>query len=104
MWTPSERIKHSIAQKSWPTKEEANASLLYRPITYQALHLAQRTWIPAMVPWRATTEGEVSEAVLRWYGRFADGQPGALVIEATGVRDIPSGPLLRISHDRYIDG
>jgi hypothetical protein len=26
------------------------------------------------------------------------------VIEATGIRDVPSGPLLRIGHDRYIDG
>ena len=30
------------------------------------------------------------------------GRPGAIVIEATGIRDIPSGPLLRISHDRYV--
>ena len=27
-----------------------------------------------------------------------------LVVEATGVRDIPSGPLLRIGHDRFIPG
>ena len=26
------------------------------------------------------------------------------MVEATGIRDIPSGPLLRIGHDRYIDG
>src|SRR5205085_3034021 len=32
------------------------------------------------------------------------GQPGAIVVEATGVRDIPSGPLLRIGHDRFIPG
>jgi 2,4-dienoyl-CoA reductase-like NADH-dependent reductase (Old Yellow Enzyme family) len=30
------------------------------------------------------------------------GRPGAIVVEATGIRDIASGPLLRISHDRYI--
>jgi hypothetical protein len=27
-----------------------------------------------------------------------------LVVEATGVRDIPSGPLLRIGDDRFIPG
>jgi 2,4-dienoyl-CoA reductase-like NADH-dependent reductase (Old Yellow Enzyme family) len=27
-----------------------------------------------------------------------------LVVEATGIRDIPSGPLLRIGHDRFCDG
>lgn len=57
-----------------------------------------------MVPWRASEEGFVTPALLDWYGRFADGRPGAIVIEATGIRDVPSGPLLRIGHDRYLDG
>ena len=57
-----------------------------------------------MVPWRATDNGEVSEKVLKWYERFAQGKPGAIVVEATGIRDIPSGPLLRISDDRYVAG
>ncbi len=57
-----------------------------------------------MVPWRATEDGLVTQQVLDWYGRFARGQPGALVVEATGVRDIPSGPLLRIGHDRFLPG
>jgi len=57
-----------------------------------------------MVPWRATNEGYVTPELLAWYGRFAEGQPGAIVVEATGIRDIPSGPLLRIGHDRYLDG
>src|ERR1041384_1580527 len=39
-----------------------------------------------------------------WYRRFAEGRPGVLVVEATGIRDIPSGPLLRIGHDRFCDG
>lgn len=57
-----------------------------------------------MVPWRATEDGFVTEAVLRWYRRFAEGRPGVLVVEATGVRDVKSGPLLRIGHDRFIPG
>ena len=57
-----------------------------------------------MVPWRATDDGFVTEAVIEWYARFASGRPGAIVVEATGIRDIPSGPLLRIGHDRYIEG
>jgi 2,4-dienoyl-CoA reductase-like NADH-dependent reductase (Old Yellow Enzyme family) len=57
-----------------------------------------------MVPWRATEEGFVTPEVLDWYGRFADGKPGVLVVEATGIRDVPSGPLLRIGHDRFLDG
>ena len=57
-----------------------------------------------MVPWRATEDGYVTPDNLDWYERFAQGQPGAIVVEATGVRDISSGPLLRIGHDRYIPG
>ncbi len=57
-----------------------------------------------MVPWRATDDGYVTPEVLDWYGRFARGKPGAIVVEATGIRDVPSGPLLRIGHDRFIEG
>lgn len=57
-----------------------------------------------MVPWRATEEGFVTPDVLAWYGRFAEGRPGAIVVEATGIRDVPSGPLLRMGHDRFLPG
>lgn len=57
-----------------------------------------------MVPWRASEEGFVTPEVLDWYGRFADGRPAVLVVEATGIRDVPSGPLLRIGDDRFLPG
>ncbi len=80
----------------------------YAPVqlgpTGEGLRLRTRTWVPAMVPWRATPDGEVTPAVLAWYRRFAQGRPGAIVVEATGIRDVPSGPLLRIGHDRFVDG
>ena len=57
-----------------------------------------------MVPWRATEGGEVTPDVIAWYRRFAEGRPGVIVVEATGIRDIPSGPLLRIGHDRFVPG
>ncbi len=60
--------------------------------------------MPAMVPWRASEDGFVTEDILDWYERMAKGQPGALVVEATGIRDIPSGPLLRMGDDRFIPG
>jgi 2,4-dienoyl-CoA reductase-like NADH-dependent reductase (Old Yellow Enzyme family) len=93
-----------IPPARWPTREEALASLLFAPIRVGAFTARTRTWVPAMVPWRATEEGFVTDAVLDWYGRFADGQPGVLVVEATGIRDVPSGPLLRIGHDRFVPG
>lgn len=104
MWRPPERIKWEPDPGEWPTREEAAASRLFSPVTVGATTLEQRTWIPAMVPWRATNDGYVTPEVLDWYGRFARGRPGAIVVEATGIRDIPSGPLLRIGNDRYIDG
>jgi 2,4-dienoyl-CoA reductase-like NADH-dependent reductase (Old Yellow Enzyme family) len=78
--------------------------LLYQPVRVGRVELESRTWVPAMVPWRATDDGFVTRENLDWYARFAEGQPGAVVVEATGVRDVPSGPLLRIGHDRFIPG
>jgi dimethylglycine catabolism A len=57
-----------------------------------------------MVPWRATEDGLVTPNVLAWYERFARGRPGAIVVEATGIRDVASGPLLRIGDARFIAG
>jgi 2,4-dienoyl-CoA reductase-like NADH-dependent reductase (Old Yellow Enzyme family) len=90
---------------TWPTAAEAARSRLFSSVRVgRDLVLASRTWIPAMVPWRATDGGAVTDAVIAWYGRFAEGRPGAIVLEATGIRDVPSGPLLRIGDDRYVDG
>ena len=104
MWKPPQRIKFHSAPGQVPTRAEAGASKLFSPIRIGALQLEQRTWVPAMVPWRSNEEGEATVDVLQWYERFARGRPGALVIEATGIRDVPSGPLLRISDDRYVKG
>jgi len=104
MWKFANPIKHPIPLTRWPTGEEAAGSLLFRPIRVGSLTLASRTWVPAMVPWRATDDGFVTPDNLDWYRRFAEGRPAALVVEATGVRDVPSGPLLRIGHDRFLPG
>jgi 2,4-dienoyl-CoA reductase-like NADH-dependent reductase (Old Yellow Enzyme family) len=104
MWRFKNPIRHELPEARWPTAAEASASLLFRPINIGALQLESRTWVPAMVPWRATDDGFVTRANLDWYKRFAIGQPAAIVVEATGVRDMASGPLLRIGHDRYVAG
>ncbi|MFQ5525423.1 MAG: tRNA-dihydrouridine synthase [Thermoanaerobaculia bacterium] len=104
MWKPPERIKHQLLRTRWPSADEAASSKLFRPLRLGPIELTQRTWVPAMVPWRATDDGFVTDEILAWYERFARGRPGALVVEATGIRDIPSGPLLRIGHDRFVPG
>ncbi len=104
MWKPPERIKHDLLPARWPSRREAVESRLFSPIRLGPIELVERTWVPAMVPWRATEEGFVTDEILEWYERFAGGRPGALVIEATGIRDVPSGPLLRIGHERFVPG
>src|SRR3954467_13797726 len=104
MWRPPERIRHQPDFGHAPSAADAAASRLFSTVQVGSLELAQRTWVPAMVPWRATNDGFVTDHVIDWYERFARGRPGAIVVEATGIRDIPSGPLLRIGHDRFLPG
>lgn len=66
--------------------------------------LPNRIWLPAMVTWRGTEDGFVTPAVREIYRRYAQGGAGMIVLEATGVRDVASGPLLRLSHDRFVPG
>jgi dimethylglycine catabolism A len=104
MWRPPERMSYSASYGRIPSQEEAAQSRLFSPVSIGPLTLRQRSWVPAMVPWRASEDGFVTDEVVAWYERFASGRPGAIVVEATGIRDIPSGPLLRIGHDRYVSG
>lgn len=57
-----------------------------------------------MVTWRGTEDGFVTDAVREIYERYARGGAGMIVLEATGVRDVASGPLLRLGHDRFVPG
>src|SRR5919109_4663093 len=104
MWKLPNPIRHQIPDTDWPSADQAAASRLFSPVQLGPLLARSRTWVPAMVPWRATEDGFVTQQNLDWYRRFAEGRPGVLVVEATGVRDIPSGPLLRIGDDRFIPG
>jgi len=98
------RLERLLPILHQPTAEEAAASRWFSPVRLGPLEARTRTWVPAMVPWRATEDGEVTQAVIDWYARFAAGRPGVIVVEATGIRDVPSGPLLRIGDDRFLPG
>ncbi|MBL9039133.1 MAG: NADH:flavin oxidoreductase, partial [Archangium sp.] len=98
------RLSKLLPVPRWPTAEEAHAARWFQPVTLGPVTAQTRTWVPAMVPWRATNDGLVTPEVLAWYRRFAQGRPGVIVVEATGVRDVASGPLLRASHERYVPG
>jgi 2,4-dienoyl-CoA reductase-like NADH-dependent reductase (Old Yellow Enzyme family) len=100
----AKNVKHEIAPETWPSAEAASASRLFSPCAIGAATARSRTWVPAMVPWRASDDGFATDDVIAWYRRFAEGKPGVLVVEATGIRDVPSGPLLRIGDDRFVPG
>ena len=104
MWRPPQRIQYTAANGRVPTREEALASRLFSAKQIGPVVLEQRSWVPAMVPWRATEDGFVTDDVIDWYSRFAHGRPGAIVVEATGIRDVASGPLMRIGDDRFVAG
>ena len=76
MWKFKNPIRHAIAETRWPTAKEAESSRLFQPVRIGPVELESRTWVPAMVPWRATDEGFVTQDNLDWYRRFAAGQPG----------------------------
>jgi 2,4-dienoyl-CoA reductase-like NADH-dependent reductase (Old Yellow Enzyme family) len=74
------------------------------PIGRGGVVLPNRIWLPAMVTWRGTEDGFVTDAVREIYLRYARGGAGMIVLEAIGIRDVASGPLLRLSDDRFIPG
>jgi 2,4-dienoyl-CoA reductase-like NADH-dependent reductase (Old Yellow Enzyme family) len=97
-------VRHEVPATTWPDADTAARSLWFSPLRLGPMTARARTWVPAMVPWRAADDGMMTQDVLDWYARFARGRPGVLVVEATGIRDVPSGPLLRIGHDRFVPG
>ncbi len=78
------------------------SGLLFSPLALGPIAVENRVWLPAMVTWLSNESGEVTDAVRDRYVRYARGGAGMIVLEAMGVRDVASGPLLRLSHDRYI--
>jgi 2,4-dienoyl-CoA reductase-like NADH-dependent reductase (Old Yellow Enzyme family) len=74
------------------------------PIGRGGVVLPNRIWLPAMVTWRGTADGFVTDAVREIYLRYAQGGAGMIVLEAIGIRDVASGPLLRLSDDRFVPG
>ena len=80
----------------------AMSGLLFTPLSLGPCFVENRVWLPAMVTWLSNDAGEVTPEVRARYLRYARGGPGMIVLEAMGVRDVASGPLLRLSHDRFV--
>src|SRR2546428_334451 len=69
-------VRHRVPAARWPTAAEAARSRWFSPARIGRLDVTARTWVPAMVPWRATEDGLVTPQVLEGDARFAQGQPG----------------------------
>ena len=76
---------------------------LLEPFTIRGkLTLKNRIVMPALVTRLATKEGEITEELIERYLLYARGGIGLIVTEAISVRDQKSGPLLRLSEDRFV--
>lgn len=78
--------------------------MIFEPISLNRLELSNRIVLPAMVTRLSGEDGHVNEAIRDRYIRFAQGEPGLIVVEAMAVHSAKSGPLLRISSDEYLPG
>lgn len=74
------------------------------PIHINALQLANRMIVPAMVTRLSGEDGLVNQAIIDRYTRFSRGEVGLIVVEATAVHQSKSGPLLRLGSDEFIAG
>lgn len=79
-------------------------SLLFTPFRLGKLELCNRIVLPAMVTRLSGEDGRVNDRILDRYIRFAEGEPGLVVIEAMAVHRSRSGPLLRICDDEFVPG
>ncbi|MFQ5843939.1 MAG: NADH:flavin oxidoreductase, partial [Planctomycetota bacterium] len=82
----------------------ARGSLLFEPAEIRGLRLQNRIVLPAMVTRLSGADGLVNQAIRDRYLRHARGEPGLMVLEAMGVNESKSGPLLRAGHDRFVPG
>ncbi len=82
----------------------AGPGLLFTPIRVGDATLPNRIVLAAMVTRLSGEDGFVNERIRERYLRFARGEPGLLIVEATAVHGSKSGPLLRLGEDRFTEG
>ncbi len=83
---------------------EQTYPLLFSPYRLNRLALPNRIVLTAMVTRLSGSDGLVNQDIIDRYVRFARGEPGLIVVEATAVHESKSGPLLRLSSDEFILG
>ncbi len=77
---------------------------LFEPLKIGGMTIANRIMVPAMVTHLCKEDGVVTRDSIDRYARYAAGGAGLIVVEAMAIHQVKSGPLLRISDDKYIPG
>ena len=77
---------------------------MFEPLNTGGLMLSNRIMVPAMVTRLSGEDGFVNQDIIDRYVRYAQGDIGLIVVEAMAVHHAKSGPLLRISDDKFIPG
>src|SRR6202795_3621732 len=77
---------------------------LFEPLDVAGMVIANRVMVPARGTRLSGEDGLVNQDILDRYVRYAQGGAGLIVVEAMAVHHAKSGPLLRISDDRYVPG
>lgn len=77
---------------------------LFSPARLNRLELPNRVVLTAMVTRLSGADGFVNQPITDRYVRYARGEPGLIVVEATAVHAAKSGPLLRLSSAEFIPG
>jgi 2,4-dienoyl-CoA reductase-like NADH-dependent reductase (Old Yellow Enzyme family) len=76
--------------------------LLFSPLDVNGMVLPNRIVLPAMVTRLPGEDGLVNQNTKDRYLRYAKGEPGMIVVEATAVHQVKSGELLRLYSDEFI--
>jgi dimethylglycine catabolism A len=77
---------------------------LLEPMRINGMTIPNRVAVPAMVTRLSGEDGYVNDAVIERYLRYAEGEVGLIVVEATAIHGNKSGPLLRLSDASFVPG
>jgi len=77
---------------------------LFDPLKIGGMTIPNRIMVPAMVTHLCKEDGIVTQDTIDRYVRYAAGGAGLIIAEAMAIHQVKSGPLLRISDDKYIPG
>ncbi|HLB50425.1 MAG TPA: hypothetical protein VJL59_25665, partial [Anaerolineales bacterium] len=78
--------------------------LLFTLLSLNSITLPNRIVVTAMVTRLSGEDGFVNKGIIDRYVRFAKGEAGLIVVEASAVHRSKSGPLLRMCDDEFIPG